>query len=147
MWAQQIDYDLRLRLMGYPFRVRVVGKKTSLSSSAASQLKNHWSRCTNESEWHPVWNFICKDLDTNTKKLSTYWIKDKDGLPKTHYKMMEENRDDNTSKLIARAQPGSATKRSKQVRPDLILKFIVPLHQQQNEHIIPSKLFDSACIC
>jgi hypothetical protein len=41
--------------------------------------------------------------------------------------MMEEDRNDNPGKLIARTQPRSTTKWSKYIGPYRILKFIVDL--------------------
>ncbi|BAT12634.1 Os11g0143233, partial [Oryza sativa Japonica Group] len=43
------------------------------------------------------------------------------GLPKARYKMMEEDRNDNPGKLIARTQPGSTAKWSKYIGPYRIL--------------------------
>lgn len=45
--------------------------------------------------------------------------------------MMEEDRNDNPGKLIARTQPGSTAKWSKYIGPYRILKFIVDLHRNK----------------
>ena len=133
MRGQKTESGRRRRLMGYPLRVRVVGKKTILSSSASSQLQIHES--TVQLKWRPVRHeadrLMFHHMIINIQRLQKQCrnlVVDMDALPKACHKMMEKNRNNNPGKLIAWAQTRSATKGSKQAGPFRILKFILTLH-------------------
>jgi len=132
MRGQKTESGRRRRLMGYPLRVRVVGKKTILSSSASSQLQIHES--TVQLKWRPVRQEADR-LMFHHMIINILWLQkqsrnlvDKDALPKARHKTMEKNRNHNPGKLIAWAQTRSATKGSKQAGPYCVLEFILTLH-------------------